>query len=85
MASVPIYGKNHLKISFSRTKKPKTKKASRLDLSIQQLGLKVCQVCSNDDPRLTFFTVMSNLRLYGENIENTVPQNVRLMAVTYNV
>ena len=59
MAVMSIYGKNFLKIYFSRTKK-----ASRLIIGIQHHGLKVYQVCSNVDPRLTFdlFSARSNLR-----------------------
>ena len=42
------------------------------------------QICSNDDPRMTFDFLMarSNLRshmdkcLYGENVEKLIPQNV---------
>ena len=68
--------KKHLKIFFS-----KTKNASRLNLVTEHWGLKVIQISSNDDPRLTFdfFTAMSNLHtyaLYGENSENAVSQNV---------
>ena len=50
--------KNHLKSNFSRTKK-----ALRLNLGIQHRGLKVYQVDSNDDSRLTFdiSVVRSNL------------------------
>ena len=59
----------HLKI-FSRTKK-----ASRLNLSIQHRGLKVYQVDSNDDSRLTFdlSKAKSNLHpilLHGEIIKS---------------
>ena len=66
--------KKHLKIFFSRTKK-----ASRLNLVTEHWGLKVIQVCSNDDLRLTFdlFKARSNLRSYAfvrENIENSVSQ-----------
>ena len=58
---MPVYGKKHLKI-FSRTKK-----ASRLNLVTEHRGLKVFQVCSNDDPRLTFdlFRTRSNLHPYA--------------------
>ena len=45
---MPIYGEKHLKVFFSRTKK-----TSRLNLSIQHRGLKVYQIDSNDDSRLT--------------------------------
>ena len=62
MATMPIYGEKHLKIFFSRTKK-----ASRQNLVTEHWGLKVIQVCSNDNPRLTFdlFTARSNLRPYA--------------------
>ena len=63
MAALPIYDKKqnkkkHLNIFFSRTKK-----ALSLNLGVWHLGLKVCEVCSNDDHRLTltFFTARSNL------------------------
>ena len=49
MAAMPIYGKKTLKIFIS-----KTKKASRLNLVTEHWGLEFIQVCSNDDPRLTF-------------------------------
>ena len=44
-----------------------TKKASRLNPGIYHRGLKVYQVCSNNDSRLTFdlFTTRSNLRPYA--------------------
>ena len=62
MTSMPIYGEKHLKVFFSRTMK-----ASSLNLVTEHWGLKVIQVCSNDDPRLIFdlFTARSNLRLYA--------------------
>ena len=76
MADMPLCGEKHLTIFFSRTKK-----ASRLNLVIEHWGLKVIQICSNDDPRLTFelFTAQSNLRLNAflwGNIENSVSLNV---------
>ena len=40
MTAMLIYGKKHLKIFFSSAKK-----ALRLNLGIQHLGLKVYQVC----------------------------------------
>ena len=49
MAPMPIYGKEHFKSFFSRTKK-----ALRLKLGIYHQGLKGYQVCLNDDARLTF-------------------------------
>ena len=59
---MPIYGEKHLKIFFSRIKK-----ASRLNLVTKHWGLKVIQVYSNVDPRLTFdlFTAWSNMRPYA--------------------
>ena len=65
----------HLKI-FSRTKK-----ASRLNLGIQHHGLSVYQICSNNDPRLTFdlFMARSNLRSHAfvwENVEKSFSENV---------
>ena len=41
--------KNTKKIFF-----PRTKTALRLNLGIYHLGLEVYQICSNDDPRMTF-------------------------------
>ena len=57
MAATPIYGKNPLKIFFSRTRRPMT-----LGLD-KHLGHGAYQVCSNDDPRLTltYLTSRSNL------------------------
>ena len=76
MAAMPIYGKKHLKIFFSRTKK-----ASQLNLGIKHLGLEVYLVCSNDDPRLTLDVIWQGqiyipMLLNGENIKNSVSQNV---------
>ena len=57
MADMPIYGKNPLKIFFSKTRR----------LMFLGLGVKILcwayQVCSNDDPRLTvaYLTSRSNL------------------------
>ena len=48
MAAMPIYGKNPLKVFFSRTRRLMT-----LGLGMQHLGCGAYQVCSNDDPRLT--------------------------------
>ena len=52
MAATPVYGKNHLKILFSRTKGPMT-----LGLGMQHWGHGPNKVCSNDDlgMTLTFF------------------------------
>ena len=65
-----------LKIFFSRTKK-----ALRLSLGIQHLGLKVYQFYSNNDPRQTFdlLKARSDLHshhLYGKNVEKSFSQNV---------
>ena len=49
----------HLKIYFARTKK-----ASRLNLGIQHRGLKVYQVDSNADFRLTFDLSMARSNLH---------------------
>ena len=58
MATTPIYGKNPLKIFFSRTRRPMT-----LGLGMWHWGCGAYQVCSNDDPRLTltYLTSRSNL------------------------
>ena len=50
--------KKTLKNLFSRTKK-----VLRLDLGIVHQGLKVYQVCSNDDPRLTFDLFLRNSQI----------------------
>ena len=56
MASMPLNGKNP-------SKDLRNQKAYDLETwySIQYLGLGPYIVCSNDDPRLTFFTARSNL------------------------
>ena len=58
MAATPIFGKNLLKIFFSRTRRPVT-----LRLGTLHWGYGAYQVCSNDDPRLTltYLTSRSNL------------------------
>ena len=58
MAAMPIYGKNPLKIFFSRTIRPMT-----LGLGMKHLPCGAYQVCSNDDPglTLTYLTPRSNL------------------------
>ena len=58
MADMPIYGKNPLKIFFSRTRRLMT-----LGLGMTHFGCWAYQVCSNDDPRLTltYLTSRSNL------------------------
>ena len=59
MAAMPIYGKNLKKIFFSGTKRPMT-----LKLGMQHRVLEYYQICSNDDPGLTYFTARSNLVPY---------------------
>ena len=56
IAVMPIYG------GHTNSSSPESKKALGLNLGIQHRGLKFYQVCSNDDPRLTFdlFTARSN-------------------------
>ena len=58
MAAMPIYGKNPLEISFSRTGGPISMK-----LGMLHRGLQPIIVYSNDDPQvtLTYFTAWSNL------------------------
>ena len=58
MAAKPIYGKKALKVFFFRTEWPRS-----LKLGKQHWALEYYQVCSNDDPRLTFdpFTQRSTL------------------------
>ena len=58
MAAMPIYGKNLLKIFYSRTRRPVT-----LRLGMKYWGCGAYQVCSNDDPRmtLTYLTSRSSL------------------------
>ena len=58
MAAMPIYGKNPLKIFFSRTRRLMT-----MGLGMSHRGCETYQVCSNDDPRLTltYLTSRSNL------------------------
>ena len=58
MAAMPIYGKNPLKIFFSRTRRPMT-----LGLGIKHQGCRAYQVCSNDDPGLTLTYLMSRSNL----------------------
>ena len=62
MAATPIYGKNPLKIYFSRTRRSMT-----LGLGMWHLGSEAYQVCSNDDPRLTltYLTSRSDLLPYA--------------------
>ena len=58
MAAMPIYGKNHSKIFFSRTGGPIFTK-----LGMSHRGLLPIIVYINDDPgvTLTYFTARSNL------------------------
>ena len=68
--------KKYLKIYFSRTKK-----TSRLNRGIQHRGLKVYQVDSNDDSRLTFNFLWQGqicipILLYGENVVKSFSENV---------
>ena len=58
MAAMPIYGKNHLKIFFSRTRRPMT-----LGLGMLHLGCRAYQVCSNGEPKLTLTYLMSRSNL----------------------
>ena len=57
MAAMPIYGKNPLKIFFSRTRG-----LISMKLGVKHRGLLPIIVCSNDDPgvTLTYFTARSN-------------------------
>ena len=57
MAAMPIYGKNPLKVFFSRTRRGMT-----LGLGMLHWGCEAYQVCSNDDPKLTltYLTSRSN-------------------------
>ena len=48
MAAMPIYGKNPLKVFFSRTRRPMT-----LGLGMKHQRCGAYQVCTNDDPGLT--------------------------------
>ena len=66
MADMPIYGKNPLKIFFSRTRRLMT-----LGLGLKHFGCLIYQVCSNDDPRLTltYLTLRSNLLLVAFKCE----------------
>ena len=69
--------KKHLNIFFSRTKK-----ALSLNLGVWHLGLKVCEVCSNDDHRLTFDFFYSKVKFAspyiceGKMFEKSFSQNV---------
>ena len=62
LAAMPIYGKNHKKIFFSRTKR-----LMILKLGVQHRILEYYQVYANDDPALTltYFMARSNLVPYA--------------------
>ena len=60
MAAMPIYGKNLKKFFFSEIKRPMT-----LKLGMQHWMLEYYQICSNDDPELTYCTARSNLVPYA--------------------
>ena len=62
MAAMAIYGKNLKKIFFSGTKRPMT-----LNLGMHYRVLEYYQVCSNDNPGLTwtYFTARSNFVPYA--------------------
>ena len=74
-------------LTYDKKKKKKnifffsrTKKASRMNLDIKRWELKVYQVCSNDDPRITFdFTwpgqICIPILLFGENVEKSFYEN----------
>ena len=64
MALTPIYGKNLLKIFFSRTRRPVT-----LRLSMKYWGCEAYQVCSNDDPRVTLTYLTSRSSLFPDAFE----------------
>ena len=64
MAATLIYGKNPLKIFFSRTRRLMT-----LGLGMQHLGCWAYQVCSNNDPRLTLTYVTSRSNLLPNAFE----------------
>ena len=54
MASRPIYGEKHSKISFFGTKRPMT-----LPLGMQHRVFKYFHICSNDEPGLTLTIFMT--------------------------
>ena len=58
MTAMPIYGKKHLKIVFSRTRRPVI-----LGLGMYHWGCGAFLICSNNDPKLTltYLRSMSNL------------------------
>ena len=84
MAAMPIYGKNLLKIYFSRTRRPVT-----LRLGMLYWGCGAYQVCSNDDPRVTLTYLTSRSSLLPNAFEweifwkvdflNTVEANVMIL------
>ena len=64
MAAMPIYGKNPLKIFFSRTRRPMT-----LGLGMYHQGCGAYQVCSNNDPRLTLTYLTSRSTLLSDRFK----------------
>ena len=54
MADIPIYGKNPLKIFFSRTRQLMT-----IGFGMLHSGCRAYQVCSSDVPRLTLTYITS--------------------------
>ena len=76
MWNLLLKGVCKIKIIFSRTKK-----ILGLNLGIEHWSLKVYQVCSNDDRRLTFDflrqgQICDPIYLYLENVEKPFSQNV---------
>ena len=59
MATMPIYGKKHFKNLFLQNGQ-----SFKANLGIKHLELRVYQVCSNDDPRLTFDLLMGKSDLH---------------------
>ena len=58
MAAMPIYGKNHKKIFFSRTRSPMI-----LKLGMKHRGLKLYKVYINGDPGLTLTYFYGKVKL----------------------
>ena len=79
MAAMPIYGKNYKKV-FSGTEWPMT-----LNVGIQHRVLKYYQVCSNDNPGLTYFTVRSNLVPYAFIWENGKTMDFSEVILVYDI
>ena len=70
MAAMPIYGKNLLKIFFSRTRRPMT-----LGLCMKHWGCWAYQVCSND-PRLTLTYLTSRLNFLPMHLKGNFFQKL---------